>query len=298
LRISADTITYGAAPDDPQWGSWERSRPYRETLQDWRGWMEEGILDLNIPMNYKREHCTADGPGCFGNQRLWYERWNEFAKDNQFARETAIGSAVYLNTISNSMVQVRKALEPSTTGNQGIGWVGYSYATPDLETTPSNRNERRAQLTLALTQPSSYDPILPPVFESPTTVPPMPWRTNPTTGHLMGTVRTQDDTAVDQINVRLLDARTDAVVASRLSDGSGWFGFVDLAPGRYRVVVDGPRTLRREEKMTRVRAGQVTNLTLTLLASGQEGRRSFKPALAPRIPSLAEVDLRESTGQR
>ena len=34
--------------------------------------MEEGILDLNIPMNYKREYCTGGpSPGCFGgfNQR-------------------------------------------------------------------------------------------------------------------------------------------------------------------------------------------------------------------------------------
>ena len=62
LRMSADTITYGDGPQ-AYGGDWTQTRPYRETLQDWRGWMQEGILDTNIPMNYKREHCTATGPG-------------------------------------------------------------------------------------------------------------------------------------------------------------------------------------------------------------------------------------------
>src|SRR5205814_3154611 len=86
-------------------------------LQDWRGWMQEGILDTNIPMNYKREYCTVTGPGCFGNQQAWYTDWNEFAKDNQYARSTTIGAAIYLNTVDGSVVQVRKALAPSAAGN-------------------------------------------------------------------------------------------------------------------------------------------------------------------------------------
>jgi len=91
LRISADTITYGDGPQG-YGGDWTQTRPYRETLQDWRGWMEEGILDTNVPMNYKREHCTETGPGCFGNQRAWYTDWNEFAKDHQYARTTTIST--------------------------------------------------------------------------------------------------------------------------------------------------------------------------------------------------------------
>jgi len=59
VRISASTITYGDGPD--QLGGWEQSRPYRETLQDWRAWMEEGILDLNMPMIQARVlHRWAD----------------------------------------------------------------------------------------------------------------------------------------------------------------------------------------------------------------------------------------------
>ena len=50
---TADTITWAPGPtSDAQWYS--SSAAWNSVLQDWRGWMEEGILDLNVPMNYFR----------------------------------------------------------------------------------------------------------------------------------------------------------------------------------------------------------------------------------------------------
>src|SRR3989442_10945139 len=148
--------------------------------------MEEGILDTNVPMNYKREHCTETGPGCFGNQRAWYTDWNEFAKDHQYARTTTIGAALYLNTVDGSVIQLRKALAPSAAGNRGIGWVGYSYRTPDCRTNSSGNpplpfgfragDASRAEPIRALTPPSEYDPQLRPVFSPPAPAPTMTWR--------------------------------------------------------------------------------------------------------------------------
>ena len=185
LAISADTITYGYGPATQ--GGWENTRTYREVLQDWRGWMEEGILDLNIPMNYKREHFTTEP----NNQRRMYLEWNEFARDHQYGRHVAIGSAIYLNLVGNSVTQVRKALTPNANGNSVVGWVGYSYRSPDCLSvapfcgSPSRSTDAsRAELTRALTQPSEYDTVLPPVFSTPATVPPMPWKVAPTRGHL------------------------------------------------------------------------------------------------------------------
>jgi uncharacterized lipoprotein YddW (UPF0748 family) len=265
LRISADTITYEYGPHNPKWGSWENARPYREVLQDWRAWMEEGILDLNIPMNYKREHCTADGTGCFGNQRLMYEEWNEYAMDHQYRRQVAIGSALYLNTIANSVIQVRKALEPSAAGNTAVGWVGYSYRTPDELTNAGRRSgdASRAELTRALTEPSEYDAVTPPVFADPAAVPEMTWKTQPTTGHLAGTVRTADGAAFDQVRVDLFDAETDAFVGSRLTDGGGWFGFVDLAPGRYKAIVDGETVHGHRVVVVTIEPGGLTRAEIT-----------------------------------
>jgi uncharacterized lipoprotein YddW (UPF0748 family) len=264
LRISADTITYEYGPHNPKWGSWENARPYREVLQDWRAWMEEGILDLNIPMNYKREHCTADGPGCFGNQELMYTEWNEYAKDHQYDRQVAIGSAVYLNTIANSVIQAREALAPSSAGNPSYGWVAYSYRTPDDLTNTGQRSgdASRAELTRALTEPSEYDPVTPPVFAEPAAIPEMPWKTQPTVGHLAGAVRSSAGVAFDQVRVDLLDAETDAPVASMVTDGGGWFAFVDVAPGRYKVVVDEAVAHGRHVAVASVSAGELSRVTI------------------------------------
>jgi len=265
VRVSVDTITYGDGPD--QLGGWEASRPYRETLQDWRAWMEEGILDLNIPMNYKREFCVtgAEAPSCFGfPQRAWYEHWNEYIKDHQYDRQAAIGSALYLNSIPDSVAQIRKALAPSAAGNVAHGWVGYSYANPDSLATTNQRprDTSRAELTRALTQPSEYDPVTPPVFAGPAVVPEMTWKTQPSTGHVMGTVTTAEGVPFDQVALELRDAETDALLGRRLTDGSGWFGFVDLEPGRYKVLVDGDRAQGRRVVVFTVRAGAVTTVQI------------------------------------
>jgi uncharacterized lipoprotein YddW (UPF0748 family) len=269
IVISADTITYGDGPGGPDSpGGWEQSRPYRETLQDWRAWMEEGILDLNIPMNYKREFCTGGPiPGCFGgfSQQAWYEHWNDFVKDHAYDRQVAVGSAVYLNSISDSIIQARKALADSSAGNPSHGWVAYSYRTPDTLTNTGQRSgdESRAELTRALTEPSEYDEVTPPVFAAPAAVPVMPWLAAPTTGHVLASVTDADGEQLDQVQVELYEAETDALVGTRLTDGSGWFGFVDLAPGRYKAMVDGDVVHGQRVVTFSVVAGQVTEVAIT-----------------------------------
>ncbi len=278
VRVTADTITYGDGPQG-YGGDWTQTRPYRETLQDWRAWLEEGVLDTNIPMNYKREHCIGGPiPGCFAgsDQRTWYVHWSDWAKDHQYRRSTTVGAALYLNTIANSVIQVRKALGPSAAGNSGIGWVGYSYRTPDDLANAGQRigDASRAELTTALTQPSAYDPILPPVFAEPATVPPMAWKVAPTTGHLMGTVATNTGIPLDQIRVDLYDAATDVFIATHLTDGRGWFGFVDLVPGRYKALVsDDARVTGKRVAVASVSAGAVTEVAITPFAKSHEGKR-------------------------
>lgn len=278
LAISADTITYGYGPQSV--GGWESTRTYRQVLQDWRAWMEEGILDLNIPMNYKREHFTTEP----NNQRRMYLEWNEFARDHQYARDVAIGSAIYLNFVENSVIQVRKALTPNANGNSAIGWVGYSYRSPDCLSvspfctlTPRSTDASRAELTRALTQPSEYDPVLPPVFSTPATVPTMPWKTAPTRGHLAGSVKTNTGIPIDQILVEVRDPETDALVMSRLTDGLGYAAFVDLIPGRYKLFIpDDARVTGKRVEFITVTAGAVARYAITPFAKGHEGRRPPK----------------------
>lgn len=275
IRVSAATITYGYGPQSVT-GGYEGTRTYGEVLQDWRGWMQEGILDINLPMNYKREHFTTEP----NNQQRMYEEWNEFAKDNQHDRYVVIGSAVYLNYIPGSVAQVRKALAPSAAGNPSAGWIAYSYRTPDALT---NANQalgpaQRAELIRALTQPSEYDPLTPPIFEFPVPAPSIPWKDQPTKGHLMGTVKTPDGVPFDQIHVDLYDAETDVLIATRVTDGTGWFGFVDLAPGRYKVKVDQARAHGHHQMVTvTVSAGEVATVELAPFKWGEEGNRPMHP---------------------
>ena len=260
VRVSADTITYGYGP---QHGSgFTGTRAYAEQLQDWDGWMREGILDTNILMNYKRD---ADA-----NQNVMYREWSDFAKDNQYGRQSVVGTALYLNGIAASVAQARVAVAPSAAGNVGAGWAGYSYRTPDDQTNAGTRSgsASRAELATALTQPSSYDSASPAVFASAAAVPPMPWKAQPTVGHVRGT--TSANTRVELVT------STGMTVRTQTTDGKGWFAFVDVAPGAYRVVANGT-TLGT----TQVTAGQLAGIT------AQTG--SCSSSVGPGIPPPAAL---------
>jgi len=50
IAISASTICFGSAPSD-----FKNTSAYAGVCQDWKKWMEEGLIEINIPMNYKPE---------------------------------------------------------------------------------------------------------------------------------------------------------------------------------------------------------------------------------------------------
>jgi len=233
VRISADTISYGYGP---QHGSgFTGTRTYAEVLQDWDGWMREGILDTNIVMNYKRQTTT--------NQDVMYQEWSDYAKDHQYGRFAVIGTGMYLNDIASSVTQAKIAVAPSTAGNTGAGWAGYSYRTPDDQTDAGTRPgaASRAAFQIALQQQN--------VFTQPSAVPPMPWKLVPTTGHVSGT-------ALPGALVSLVSPSSGAVLRSVRADGKGWFAFVDADPGTYRVASGGV-TLGNAQ----VIAGQIAPIT-------------------------------------
>ena len=252
VRVSADTITYGYGPQTT--GGWETTRAYAEQLQDWRGWLREGIVDTAIPMNYKRDSLA--------NQRQMYDEWNDFAKDNQYRRSVAIGSAPYLNDIAGTVSQVRRAIAPSSSGNSAIGWVGYSYRTPDAMTDAGTRSGAagRAELIKALTQPSTYDTVAPAVFADIPSVPPMTWKTHPIFGHLRGVAVATDGTPLTGAVVQVVDMGSGVILRSTTSDGSGWFGFVDLPVGTYRVTTTSARVVGGVLGQATMVAGQVSTL--------------------------------------
>ena len=216
IKISADTITWSPGPTSV--ASWySSSAAWNSVLQDWRGWMEEGILDLTIPMAY------FDQAGAY---KLAWTNWNNFAKDNQYSRHAIIGPGIYLNSVSNAIVQMRYTRTNSPGGNPARGSCGYSYRVTNKD------GVSRATFLDALVNPSAYDPITPPIFSQPATIPVMPWKTAPTLGHLKGTIYTGNITnGLDGAVVTL----TGPVTRVQTNDATGFYGFVDLPAGSYSV---------------------------------------------------------------
>lgn len=142
IWVSAATITYKDAPRTLE--AFEKTRTYAEVLQDWVSWMQMGILDLNIPMNYKRESIK--------DQVAWFDGWNRFAVQTKATGSVAVGTAIYINSQEESLSQLKRSLQLSGVS----GWVGYSYRTPDQATFDGRKTGAKAleELTAKLTAKS------------------------------------------------------------------------------------------------------------------------------------------------
>jgi uncharacterized lipoprotein YddW (UPF0748 family) len=261
LKVSAALIAFGAGPVGET--SWPTvSEAHWRVYQDWRSWTEEGILDLAIPMNYKREHIAA--------QQTQFNQWLEWTRNHQYGRAALIGQGAFVNGIEGTLRQVRRSLAPSaTTGNKVGGVIFFSMATSNVFT------NNGATVPVALRDPHSIppnqftptrtydefasglttgksvdgatlyeDPLANPlpVFSFPAPVPIHAWKVNPQVGHLKGFVRTATGTTVDTAAIRIEREGTDTPLVGRTvianaTDGGGFYGGVDLAPGTYRVTV-------------------------------------------------------------
>ena len=250
LKISASLIAFGGGPTTE--AAWLRADAYWRVYQDWRAWTEEGIVDLAIPMAYKRESDTA--------QALQFDQWSEWTKNHAYSRGVLLGQGAFLNGIEGTLRQTRRALAPSLLGNPSLGVAFFSMATPDAVVAnnpwaiPPGPTPVRgfAELASGLTTGKSVNgatlyenPVVEPVpvFAETSPVPNLAWKTQPQVGHLKGFVRNAAgqpvDTGAIEI-VRVEDGTTAAAGRTSVTgetDGGGFYGGVDLAPGRYRVSV-------------------------------------------------------------
>ncbi|MGH9937631.1 MAG: hypothetical protein ACREAM_15390, partial [Blastocatellia bacterium] len=171
-------------------------------------------------------------------------------------------TGAFINSIEGTIRQVRKTFAPSQTGNRAAGVVFFSLANANEAvaanplSNPAGRDTPRrsfAEFASGLTTGRSVDGSQsyespgandPPVFAESATIPVLPWKASPQAGHLMGMIKNKNGEAVDASEVlitRIADGatppagRTNVVTAT---DGNGFYGGVDLAPGRYRVTVN------------------------------------------------------------
>ncbi|MBK5247906.1 MAG: family 10 glycosylhydrolase [Actinomycetales bacterium] len=242
-RLSINGITYAYGP--VSYGGWEGTRPYTNVLQDWHGWLDEGIIDTITAMNYKREWVPE--------QARMFDEWNDALVDYAAGRHVVNGPALYLNEIPDSVQQAQDTLDAGFDG-----WMGYSYANVSITATassdPAVKTAERAALTAALRGD---------VFAADARVPEMEWKTSPTTGILAGTVVVRDGSAADQVDLVIHPiGRTPGERIVLRTDGTGWFAAVDLAPGRYRVEVVEASATGTASTIVRVDAGEITEASV------------------------------------
>lgn len=303
LKVSAALIAFGNGPTTET--SWSSAEAYWRVYQDWRAWTEEGILDLAIPMVYKREHVSSE--------RSAFDQWIEWTKNHQYGRSAMIGQGAFVNAVEGTIRQTRRALAPSGAGHSASGVIFFSmavsnasvsgnpYSSPPGQDTPARPF---AELAAGLVTGKSVsgaqfyeDPIAnpSPVFGDLVLIPELPWKTNPQGGHLMGTLTREDGSPLDTatVTVRRVEEQ-DAPAGGRAlvttaSDGGGFFGAVDLAPGLYQVTVSAAgQAPVATECAIRVRAGGVSSFEIVV---GRDGAplmvRANPQSVCPRSPVAA-----------
>ncbi len=245
VKISASTIAW--SPGISTREEWvTRGRPYKDVLQDWRSWMEEGILDINVPMTYFRQHVPT--------QAKDYEKWTAFMADNRFNRHAVVGPGLYLNSVSNAIHQMRYSRNVTKAGNSTDGVSGYVYRNTNKD------NVSTSDFLRALVEPSAYDSITLPIFAEKATIPEMPWKTTPTKGHFKGFITgTSATNYLDGATITV----TGPVTRKLTSDATGFFGAVDLPPGKYTLKTAFQGYKGETEKLT-VKAGEVANANISL----------------------------------
>lgn len=236
VRLSINGITYAYGPQN--YGGWENARPYANVMQDWTGWLDEGIIDTVTAMNYKRNWNP--------DQAVMFTQWTDFMAEYDTDRHLVNGPALYLNDVSDSVAQAEE-----TNAADLEGWMGYAYANPTqtVVANPSTRLAERAALLDALRAGPFADDV---------TVPEMTWKTQPTTGMVSGQIRVRGAGSADDVQVAL--RRIGGETIEVRTDGSGWFGAVSLPPGNYRAtVVDGSATQSPPRTFT-IREGEVATV--------------------------------------
>jgi len=206
VKQSGAFVTWNPSPTASTRAAFQATRPYYDVYSDWDSWMQEGILDLAVPMTY---YNWASLP-------TDYTKWMNFEKDRKFNRQLIVGPGIYLNSLENAIYELQMTRDASPAGNYAEGFAGYSYAVPYLSGSWSGFT-------------NSLVPSVTPTWDD---IPDMPWKTAPTKGHIMGTVTIAGTGAwADGARVEI----SGPVSRVQTNDGTGFYAFIDLPVGTYTV---------------------------------------------------------------
>jgi uncharacterized lipoprotein YddW (UPF0748 family) len=141
VAVTAAVVTWGSGPVNAN--DWLRQPPYAAVLQDWRSWLQQGILDYALPMDYYRES---------GDQASWFDNWTRWQVTYAGRRNVVLGLGSYLNSGDGVIAQLTRA--------RALGALGvalYSYAVPDADLETAGIDDRMAfaaELRTVFTHPA------------------------------------------------------------------------------------------------------------------------------------------------
>lgn len=254
-KLSAALITFYRGPNTSEPRTFQQTEAYYRVFQDWGGWMREGILDMSIPMIYKRHDLAS--------HRIQFDEWVEFTREAQFDRHGVIGLGAYMNNLENTLVQIDEGRAPSLSGarSRGFNFFSYNVTNDDVGGKPLRP---RDELFRALIEDGAYAPLAP--FPTPVGVPPMAWKTDPRVGHLLAQIMTADGMPADGalVTIARVGAGPEDEAIVQYADGNGFVGGVDLNPGAYQLVIAMPGSEDRVTIPEPVVPGRVTRLTVDL----------------------------------
>ncbi len=139
VALSAATIPWG-----PCQNPWTKTDAFGWVFQDWRAWMEEGILDVNMPMNYKDPAKPRD--------EGWYEDWLDGMKKWSYNRYAISIAMVMKGNVDGAVQQIQAARGRGLPGAGGFAFSQGAFS---------------ADLAKALKAK---------VYQEPAPVPVLPWK--------------------------------------------------------------------------------------------------------------------------
>jgi len=110
VKLSAATIAWGPCPSD-----FTKTDAFAYVFQDWRLWMEQGLIDANMPMNYKNPSDAKSS--------TYFASWLEGLKRWSYGRHVYCGLMVFNNNVPGAVSQAKLVRDK---GLDGI--VGFAFS--------------------------------------------------------------------------------------------------------------------------------------------------------------------------
>ncbi len=270
--VSAAVITWGDGPhQETDW--YTKSAAMNRVYQDWRSWLQEGMIDLACPMTYFQA----------GSATQYQVNWSEWIKNHQYKRAATVAIGNWMNTIPDSLALMQIARSPSRKGRLPYGIMLYSYAGTNASVQKSASGSHKElqyqpEFYNALGQPaaasgpttvsagagdsSAQGPANSgtPPFPTDVPIPAMDWKTHPRTGIVKGFLLTP---ALDPIDGAEVTVEGHGRRWKGRTDGTGFYAAIALPAGDYRVSISAAG-YAKQRRQTKILAGAVTTEAFTV----------------------------------